>query len=241
MKKIHVFGAVDKTSLLLTMSKTIAAMGKKLLLVDDTLRALYRYCVPKLDEQDKLVEYDGFDILSDCNSWDEALEIINNQNEKIERYDYVLIDSDNQLNVAGWGPADKHILLYNFERPTQAMNKEILTAFFQEKQTELLPIIKINYPFLKCHVDENFIRGEYDSLPIAWEKGDSFEIDFDEMEYRLKINNQYETKLKLKGISNHTKNTVIDVLEQITGEQRKEILAAFKRAQKNIKSKENAS
>lgn len=236
MRKIHVIGAVDKSFVLVSIAKILRAMNKSTLLIDDTMRSIYRGCVPFIDPKDQYVEYDGFDVLIGCESWKDAVNIVGEK--EITGYDFIIIDSDHAGHIHDWGLSDRYTLFLNFERITTTLNKEILDQFFE--RIESTYISKVIYPYTETKITYEFLRGEYKEYPLNWDDP-SYEIDLDEVEYSAKVFNQYESRVNLKDLSKHNRKTLCEVISEWSGETLKDVRKGLKYALRNKQIKAGES
>ncbi|MCY9763225.1 hypothetical protein M5X06_22120 [Paenibacillus alvei] len=231
MKQILFMGACEKSDLLIYISKILSAASLKVLLVDATLSQRYFYHIPTIDRETKLTEYDGFDVVRGCNSLSELTEYFSKKDEELNDYQFVLIDSDNPDNVAGWGELYKQFIVSNFERYTVENNISLADSFFENKEKQLVEFELIIHPSIDCNLDSNYPTATLDHLPIAWGE-ETFEFLYEEQDYGVKVNNQHENRVTLRKLSRYMKKQLMMISQIISGLPYGDIKAAFRLAER---------
>ena len=63
MKKIGFIGAYDKTDVILSVAKVLTMVGKKVLIIDDTITQKCKYVVPVINPtKTYITSYEGIDV-----------------------------------------------------------------------------------------------------------------------------------------------------------------------------------
>lgn len=234
MKRTIFIGACVKTDLMLYIGKILSAANQKVLLVDATLAQKYRYSISMIDDNAALTEFDSFDIAMGFKSYVALEAYFKQKNENLDAYDILLIDTDDHENVDQWGEAEHRALVTNFERYTLLQNVKLLEQYFQGRMNEsLIDFIRIYYPYADCRIDENYIDSTVDKFPINWHE-DAFDFRLDEVDYGIRVDNQYENRVLIKGLSRQYKAKLLEICEAITGFERKSIKLALKRVERGI-------
>ncbi|MGE7828536.1 hypothetical protein [Paenibacillus sp. NPDC093718] len=225
MKKILFIGDYDKTDLMFYIAKLIS-QEKKVLIADCTVTSRYEFAYPKVEMASLLQEYDHFDIAEGLSSHSDLDAILKN-----DEYDIVLIDAENEETLRNWPAADLYYLVSSFENPVMQKNEKLIQSYFQEKPaSELYPFSKIIFEVHGTH-NETYLNDLLDKHPIHW--GDTLTYYPDERDLTRKINNQFSSKVKLKGLSGPYKDVIKTVVSHILELSAKETLNLWKQAERS--------
>jgi hypothetical protein len=229
--KLNLFiGATEKIDLMLNICKVLSA-NSKVLLVDATTAEKYRYSVPLIDEQNKLSEFDGFDIALGFKSLDELKDYYATQNEDFA-YDLLLIDTDDLKSVAMWPGIVNQFLVSSLEKICIHRNAELLDRYFMNRdKATLTEFNMVYYPFVDCSIDEAFVSASLERFPIVWGDEDH-SFYFDEADYAVRIDNQFENRILLKRLSRPYKSSLLSICKIISGQEKKEMKKIFKQAER---------
>ncbi|CCC86263.1 hypothetical protein PPM_p0113 (plasmid) [Paenibacillus polymyxa M1] len=240
MRHILFIGATDKTDLLFYISKVLATVGKRVLIVDATDQQKHSYSIPHITKGNLITEYDGFDVATGFEKQNKGIHEIlqhylKNKNERLESYEYILLDTDSEeflseVPKAPWNDVHSHVLITNCERFTIERNVEILE--FYVKGHDDIPFVRVQYPFVDSHVKEDYLNSVLSHLKIQFDEDREFEFYYDEVNYATKVNNQFESRVYLKSLSRQAKKALYELIKTITTEDSNTIKAAFKIAEK---------
>ncbi|MBV6717209.1 hypothetical protein [Paenibacillus chitinolyticus] len=232
MKPILFIGACEKADLLLYISKLLTTADQKVLLVDGTLTQRYGYSISQIDEQDRLTEFDGFDVALGFSNLDELQIYFDEKSENLTAYDFILIDSDDEENVKSWGVLDQQVAVTSFERFSVLQNVKLMEKFLEDQnRQENKTFLRVYYPFADCKFDETYIDSTIEHLPIRWHDP-AIDFQFDEVDYATRIENQYENRLQMRGLSGQYKRQLLITCEILSGLDQKTLKAALKVAEK---------
>ncbi|MFS0841353.1 hypothetical protein [Paenibacillus sp. 1P03SA] len=232
MKRILFIGACEKADLLLYISKLLSTADQKVLLVDGTLSKKYGYSISQIDEEDRLTEFDGFDVALGFSNQDELQMYFDEKNENLTSYDFILIDSDDVQNVNHWDELDQQVAVTSFERFSVLQNVKLMEKFLEDQsRQENKTFLRIYYPFADCKFDESYIDSTIEHLPIRWHDP-AIDFQFDEVDYAVRVENQYENRLQLRGLSGQYKRQLLLTCEVLSGLDQKILKAALKVAEK---------
>lgn len=232
MKRFLFIGACEKTDLMLYISKVLTAANLKVLLVDATLAGKYRYSISLIDENAVLTEFDGIDVAVGFKTFNDLGDHLKKIDEDPNDYDVLLIDSDHPEGVAEWGEMDSQALVTSFEKYSVLQNVKLIERFFQDHMTETRTFLRIYYPFADCQINEAYIDSTLDRFPIQWHEL-AFDFLVDEVDYSVRVENQYENQIRLRGLSGRYKTRLGEICEALSGLDRKTIKRALKQAERN--------
>ncbi|MFM9280879.1 hypothetical protein [Paenibacillus jiagnxiensis] len=188
---------------------------------------------------------------------DSLMKYFSKKNEDFSRYEYVLIDVDHTETLqpallSAWGKVSRYVLVTNSERYTIDRNALLIEKLLQEqkpgtpkgmdiqKKTDgavniigeaALEMVRIHYPAIDQHISEEYIDSTMAHLSVEFEKQE-FEFYYDELDYTVSVKMQYESRIKLKGLSRSTRKTLASVLGAVTDLDSGTIKSAIRSAEK---------
>lgn len=215
MNRVLFLGACDKSELLVYLSKLFAAASYKVLLIDATLDGIYQYAVSGMDDL-SIAEYDGFELASGFVA-----------DEQLAAYDYVFIDMDHQIQrrelVKDY---DDYVLVTNFERRTIAQNQALMDKFFMGRDGQTIHFNKVIY-HVDCQLDEAYIDSSLAAFPLTW-KEPAILIRFDEVDYAVKLDNQFRSRVELRRLSKNYRKALLELADRIARTDRRTLKKALK-------------
>lgn len=215
MNRVLFLGACDKSDLLIYLSKLFAAAGYKVLLIDATLNGIYQYAVSSMDEL-TIAEHDGFEL---ANSFID--------DEQLEAYDFVLVDMDHPIQrrelVKDY---DEYVLVTNFERRTIVQNQALMDKFFMGRYGQTIDFSKVIY-HVDCQLDEAYIDSSLAAFPISW-KEPALLIRFDEVDYAVKLDNQFRSRVELNRLSRNYRKMLLELADRIARTDKRTLKKALK-------------
>lgn len=132
MKKIGFIGAYDKTDIILSIAKILTMVGRKVIIIDNTITQKCKYVVPVINPTKTYVtSYENFDVAVGFSSIENLRQYLGlEENENLE-YDYMIIDTDSFEGVATFGlqGADKDYFVTAFDAYSLKKGIEILSQF----------------------------------------------------------------------------------------------------------------
>ncbi|MCR8642105.1 hypothetical protein NV379_05485 [Paenibacillus sp. N1-5-1-14] len=237
MRQILFVGACEKSDLLLYSSALLAAAGKKVLLIDATTEQKLKYSVPRIDGDGDMTEYEGFYVSYGLKTGAEVrtyLEHVRFDGLLLAEagFDTILIDTNHREFFEGISIQDytERVYVTNYEKSCIHVNEEILQSVLP-KQSGYTPFIPIIKDTVDCQINTEYFEKMLGHHPIAW-SGEFYEIEFDELDYASRIDNQNHNRLRLNRLSKAYQRTLIDVTTEISGMTYAEMKSAFKRIKK---------
>lgn len=232
MKRILFAGACDKSDVLLAVCKLLAHADLKVLLVDATREQHCSYAVQSIDPSYPITEYEGFDVARSLLSSDQLTAFFAEAQEDLNKYDCLLIDTDLPETIGSWQDVNGRVLTTNLERSTLLKNQELLRELFAaHEEAGQVRMFKLILQAVDCGIDETYIESTLAEHPILWTEP-SYAIYLDDVDYALKIQNQFSGRLHVKALSSGYKETVREVAQLVSGLDEKTLKAAWKQAER---------
>lgn len=230
MKTIGFIGGYDKIDLLLYVARILTLAEKKVLFIDATTIQKAKYVVPTISPtKSYITEFEGFDVAVGFKSINEIKNYLGMEDKPLD-YDITIIDIDTPE------------IAINFEIEKNYKNC-FVTAFdlySLKKGIEVLSIFKKPVKIIKVLFSKNLLKEENEYLDylslgykVSWEKEIlSFPIELGN--YSVMIENQIVSRIKIKKLSDHYKNSLIYFMsmvfdEDITEGEAKKIIRNMER------------
>ncbi|OAB44537.1 hypothetical protein [Paenibacillus glacialis] len=231
MTKTIFFGSCDISDLLQYTCKILSAAGKRVLLIDNTIERYIYYGTQNNNSELKLAENDGFEIAHGFLKLSDLERFLTNN----ELYDQVLIHCTDPkfLSKSDLQKFNKKYVAVNNERIVLEKTVEFLNELFSGKGEGVGPIqlTKLVVNHVICDIAEDYLESVLGKFPIVW-SDESYEMLFDEIDFATKINNQHSGQNNINRLSRVFKKTLMNISEEISGLEKKEIKSAFKQAKR---------
>lgn len=228
MKNICFIGAFDKLDLILYLSKIIQGFDKKVLIIDSTELQKSRYIVPTINPtKSYITRFEDIDIAIGFDSYGEIEKYIGfTENQKM-KYDYALVNVDNQENFKNFNNLDtlKNYFVTSFD--LYSIKKGLETIKKIEKP---IKITKVLFSREMNENDDYYL--DYLSLgyKISWEEK-KINFPYDTQDIEAMIENQKNCKINTKWLTQAYKESleylVIDMIPDIN-------ITNLRRIMKNI-------
>ena len=202
MKNFCFIGAFDKLDLMLYVAKIIENLGKSVLIIDATNVQKSRYIVPTINPtKSYITRFENIDIAIGFNSYDEIEKYIGFTEEQKMKYDYILVDADNQemFNEFNNEKTFKNYFVTSFE--LYSIRKGLETI---KKITKPIKVKKVLFSREMKEEDNYYL--EYIALghKIIWED-DFINFPYETQDIEAMIENQKNFKIRLKGLTQQYK------------------------------------
>jgi len=218
LKKIGFIGAFEKTDLIVYVAKILTESEKRVLVIDTTVLQKARYIVPAIAPiKSYVTEFEKIDIAVGF----EKLELIDRYLEGIEsNYDIVLVDIDSpeMFDEFGMLNADKLYFITAFDK------------FSLKKGIEIIGDMRAKVEMTKILFEREILpeNDEYLNLltltsPIEWEK-ESLYFPYDQGDLTAIIENQRESKIKFKNLSEQYRESLYLLAKQIVPEVKSAVI-----------------
>ena len=216
MKNICFIGAFDKLDLILYLSKIIKCLGKKVLIIDSTQLQKSRYIVPTINPtKSYITRFEDIDIAIGFDSYEEIERYIGfTENQKM-KYDYALVNVDNQENFENFNNTDtlKNYFVTSFE--LYSIRKGLETIREIEKPIKITKVLFSR----EMNENDNYYL-DYLSLgyKISWEEK-KINFPYDTQDIEAMIENQKNFKINIKWLTQAYKESleylIIDMIPDI--------------------------
>ncbi|WP_281217327.1 hypothetical protein [Lysinibacillus capsici] len=124
MKLVQLLGSKNKSDFAIYLGHTIAALGKRVLVVDSTNNNEYLHSYIQLEGNEHLYEFQDVDLLIDTKSLQDLMTKLSNANESLENYDCIIVDAnDNSTIVNDWPKF--HYVVYVSDNTRFTINQDI--------------------------------------------------------------------------------------------------------------------
>ena len=216
MKTIGFIGVYDKTDFMIYVAKILTTLGKKVLIIDSTVTEKARYVVPVINPTKSYVtEFEKIDVAVGFKDYEDIKNYLGIQEEKELEYDIVLLDIDSRWKLEQF-------------KIEECVKKYFVTSFDLYSLKKGLEIFsKINEPvnltkilFSKDIIKEedeylNFVSLDY---KITWNE-DRIYFPIDNGDQSIIIENQRVSKIKIRRLSTHYKESLLYIVEDIVGDE----------------------
>ena len=228
MKNICFIGAFDKLDLILYIAKIIKELGKKVIVVDVTQLQKAKYIVPTINPtKSYITRFENLDIAIGFESYEEIERYIGFTEEQKMKYDYALVNIDNQEMFNNFNNQDtlKNYFVTSFE--LYSIRKGLETIKKIEKP------IKITKVLFSSEIDENDnYYLDYLALghKIIWEEN-NINFPYETKDFEVMIENQKNSKIKIKGLTQQYKENLEYMVSEIIPNEN---IMNIRRIMKNI-------
>lgn len=215
MEKICFIGVFDKTDLLIYISRILVEMGKKVLVIDSTVNQKAKYVVPSINPTTSYVtEYEGVDISVGFRSYNEIKRYLGLPENAVLSYDYIFLDMDDPSLLDEFD-------IYNYTRKYFVTSPDL---FDLKKGLEVLSGIRNPIELTKILFSNKMTQAEDEYLnflslgyKINW-NNEKIYFPMLSQDRDIIIENQRLSKIKFKGLSQEYKDSLIFLVQEISGE-----------------------
>ena len=234
MKTIGFIGAYVKTDFIIYVAKALTVLGKKVLVIDNTMIQKARYIVPAINPTKAYVtEYEKIDVSVGFSNYEEIKRYLGIQEEKELEYDIALIDVDSIENFEKFNikNCEKNYFVTSFDLYSLKKGLEILNQI--EEPIKLTKIL-----FAKDVLKEENEYLDFLSLgtKVIWNEDYKVYFPMDNGDQSVIIENQRVSKIGIRKLSSHYKESLYYIVEDIAGDDisSQELKKAFKLLEKEV-------
>lgn len=212
-------GSGDKSEHLFAVCALLARLQRKVLLVDGTLAQWIAYRVAGPDPSMKLINWNGFDVLTRSSNWMDVVRRLEREEEAPPIYDDVIVDTDSAsfFAPAQWAEADCRFLCQTIESYHIAKNKEWLAAFQRNQEGESLAFIPVLFRSLEPEPELEFLKELYQSgFEHRWSET-AVVIPEEERDWAAKMDQEHAGTITLQAYTRGTKKAWRELTERIAG------------------------
>lgn len=215
MKKIGFIGAYDKIDLIIYIAKILVTLGKKVLVVDATIKQKARYVVPVINPSKAYItEYEEIDIAVGFSNYEDINRYLGVSETKELEYDYIFVDTDNYQGIENYklNESFKNYFVTSFD------------AYSLKKGIEILRELKSPLSLTKILFSKEMLKEEDDYLnflslgyKVIWNE---YKIYFPIENGDLSViyENQRIAKIKFKKLSIEFKDQLEYISTEILGD-----------------------
>lgn len=230
MKTIGFIGAYDKTDLIVYIAKIFATMGKRVLMIDDTILQKSKYIVPTiLPAQSYVTSFEDIDIAVGFYDYDS---IKNYLGVSTLDYDYIFIDVDNieGINDFNVKTADRNYFVSGFDSYSLKRGLEILTGI-----SERLSLTKVLFSKNLSYQEEEYFNFLSLGVKVDWTE-ETIYFPFEQGDAGTIIQNQMVQKIKFKKLTQLYKESLMYIANQLidTEQGQNEMKKVFRQLEKGV-------
>ena len=214
MKNICFIGAFDKLDLILYLSKILKNMGNKILVIDATQLQKARYIVPTITPaKSYITRFEDVDIAIGFDSYDDIEKYIGYTEEHQIKYDYALVNVDDGKKFEQFNNEEtlKNYFVTSFDLYSLKKGMEILSGMGNKQRFK--KIIFSNNPGPEEDEYLNFLSSNYN---IEWDS-DIINFPVTLVDEDAIMENQRESKIKFKNLTQSYRECIIYITSQILG------------------------
>lgn len=216
MNTIGFIGAFDKTDLILYIARILVAMNKKVLVIDSTINQKAKYVVPVINPTTSYVtNFEDIDVAVGLYSFNEVKQYLGMPEHAELTYDICLIDIDNTENLETFdmrNVATCNYFVTSFDLFSLKKGLEILSGV-----KEPLNLTKVLFTKSMTKEEDDYLNFLSLGYKIKWNEEQIY-FPFEVGDQSIIIENQRLAKIKLKGLSTTYKDSLMYMIEKITGE-----------------------
>jgi len=232
MKTIGFLGGYDKIDLVLYVARILTLAKKKVILVDATVNQKAKYVVPAINPTRTYVtEFEGFDVAVGFKNMNEIKEYLGYEDKPLD-YDIAILDIDSPEMFQSFNAMKNYnnCFVTAFDLYSLKRGLEILS-------TCTVPIKLTKVLFSKSMLKEENEYLDYLSLgyKIKWDK-EIINFPIELGNYSVTVENQIISRIKIKRLSDHYKNSLQYLIQNIFAEDisAKEISKVIKNLEKEV-------
>lgn len=233
MKTIGFIGCYDKTDFIMYVAKILTMLGKRVLVIDNTLIQKARYIVPVINPTKAYVtEFEGFDVSVGFSDYDSLKRYLAIQEGKEPEYDIALIDIDNIESFENFKitSCEKNYFVTSFDLCSLKKGLELLS-----KINDPVRLTKILFSKNILKEDDDYLNFLSLGMKIIWNNDYRIYLPIDNGDQSAIIENQRIYKIGIKRLSSQYKESLSYVVADIADDvPPQEIKKAFKIIEKEV-------
>ena len=219
MKKIGFIGAFDKINLIMYVAKILRDMDYKVLVIDGTILQKSRYIVPTISHTKIYVtEFEKIDFAVGFQNIEQIMQYFKVQSmmEEDIPYDYVLIDVDNRVAFKTFDMlnSEKIYFVSGFDLYSLKKGLDIFSNLEQQ-----IKVTKILFSNNVTSEDEEYLNYLSLDKSVIWDDEITIYFPLLDSDNEIFDQNQRIEKIKVKSLSNDYQQSLIYVVQNITGNQ----------------------
>ncbi len=217
MKKVGFIGAYDKTDLIIYVAKFLSTLGKKVLIIDNTILQKARYIVPSINPAKAYItEFEGIDVSIGFENYDDIKRYLGISSEKEFEYDIALIDVDSAevLNEFNIEDCYKNYFVTSFDMYSLKKGLEILKGI-----SEPIKLTKILFAKDILKEDDDYLNFISLGKKVLWNENYRVYLPIDNGDQSIIIENQRVAKIAVRKLSAQYKESLYYIAEDILADE----------------------
>lgn len=215
MKKIGFVGAFDKTDLIVQAAKILTVLGNRVLVLDTTITQKVKYIIPVINPTVSYVtEFEEIDIGVGFDDFEEVKEYLGLTEKESLNYDIVLIDIDSTKAFDNFDmrSAETNFFVTSFDLYSLKKGLEIISGYKEE-----IPMTKILYSKEMLQEEDDYLNFLSMKMNVNWNPNKIY-FPFEQGDQSVIIENQRVAKIKFRNLSEHYKESLLMVVNEIIKE-----------------------
>ena len=215
MKKIGFVGAFDKTDLIVQVAKILTVLGNRVLVLDTTITQKVKYIIPVINPTVSYVtEFEEIDIGVGFDDFEEVKEYLGLTEKESLNYDIVLIDIDSTKAFDNFDmrSAETNFFVTSFDLYSLKKGLEIISGYKEE-----IPMTKILYSKEMLQEEDDYLNFLSMKMNVNWNPNKIYS-PFEQGDQSVIIENQRVAKIKFRNLSEHYKESLLMVVNEIIKE-----------------------
>lgn len=233
METVGFIGSYDKTDLIIYVAKVLTTVGKKVLVIDNTITQKAKYIVPVINPTKAYVtEFEGIDVSVGFSNFEEIRKFLGIPEGKDFEYDYCLIDVDSNENFETFhlNSSKKNYFVTSFDLYSLKKGLEIINDF-----KEPVKLTKILYSKDILKEEDDYLNYVSLGSKAVWNEDYRVYIPFDNGDQSVIFENQRVSKIGIRKLSTQFKDSLYYIALDILGEDKEsEVKKAFKILEKEV-------
>lgn len=239
MKLIGFVGNVDKTELVMYIAKMVSTLGKKTIYIDATSNQKTRYIIPTIgdmgEQNQYVIQHDGVEFAVGFTNMLELKKFFLSKGEDFTEFEYVIVDTDSSEMCEEYDLKSANNLFFvsSYDKFHIVKGIELLKYMCAMKRKAdpdaQLVLTKILYYSDINTADSRFIDGLAENLPLLWAHN-TINFPYDQGDLSVNIQNQYGNKIDVKNLSKFYKDSIVETVSLISGDDK----SVLKKVLKNI-------
>ncbi len=212
MIRVGFIGAYDKTSLILSIAKVLSKAGRKVLVIDSTIKQKCKYVVPAINPtKSYITEFDGIDVAVGFESLKEIEQYIGIDSAEELEYDIILIDTDTYEGTVNFALQSAEKLYYATSFDLYSLKKGIEII----KQLDIpLHMTKLFYSKEMLKEEEEYFDYLALGVKVIWNEEKLYFL-LENGDQAAIIENQRLERIKFKNLSNVYKENIAFLVNDI--------------------------
>ena len=215
MKKMGFVGAFDKTDLIVQAAKILTVLGNRVLVLDTTITQKVKYIIPVINPTVSYVtEFEEIDIGVGFDDFEEVKEYLGLTEKESLNYDIVLIDIDSTKAFDNFDmrSAETNFFVTSFDLYSLKKGLEIISGYKEE-----IPMTKILYSKEMLQEEDDYLNFLSMKMNVNWNPNKIY-FPFEQGDQSVIIENQRVAKIKFRNLSEHYKESLLMVVNEIIKE-----------------------